>query len=117
EPTWFDLLARDVWHWFIGLFTNEGGADLGPLPLIIVSVVIVGAFVAALIVWGRPRASRSIRRRDRDLLGSRDDRTAAQLRGDAERSAKAGSWDAATILRFRAIARALLERDLIDPAP
>ncbi|WP_152176265.1 DUF4129 domain-containing protein, partial [Mycobacterium tuberculosis] len=26
-------------------------------------------------------------------------------------------WDAAVILRYRAIARSLLERDLIDPAP
>ena len=72
--------------------------------------------MVALIIWGRPRASRSIRRRT-DLLGERDDRTAAQLRAEADRAAKSGDLDSAVVLRFRAIARALLERDLIDPAP
>ncbi|WP_243224879.1 DUF4129 domain-containing protein [Microbacterium sp. CIAB417] len=117
QPTWFDLLARDVLRYLTDLFTPEGGGQVGPLALVIVCIVIVAALVAALIVWGRPRASRAVRGRGRDLLGDRDDRSAAQLRADAERSARSGDWDAATILRFRALARGLLERDLIDPAP
>lgn len=117
KPTWFDLLARDIGRFIADLFDSEGGVNLGPAGLIIVAVVIVAALVAALIIWGRPRGSRAVRRSRHDLLGERDDRSAAQLRADAERCARAGDWDAATVLRFRALARGLLERDLIDPAP
>ena len=117
KPTWFDLLARDIARFIADLFNGGNTASIGPSALIIVSVLIVAALVVALIVWGRPRAPRAVRRPRADLLGANDDRSAAQLRADAERSAKAGDWDAATILRFRALARGLLERDLIDPAP
>ena len=117
KPTWFDLLARDVVRYLNDLFTPEGGGQVGPLALVVVCIVIVAALIAALIVWGRPRGSRAVRATGRDLLGERDDRTAAQLRADAERAARSGDWDAATILRFRALARGMLERDLIDPAP
>ncbi len=117
KPTWFDLLARDIGRFIASLFSGDNTANVGPSALIIVSVIVVGALVAALIIWGRPRAARSVRRPRVDLLGADDDRTAAQLRADAERSARAGDWDDATILRFRALARGLLERDLIDPAP
>lgn len=117
KPTWFDLWARDVARFFAELFTAGPAGAVGPVATIVISVVIVAALVAALLVWGRPRASRAIRRGRGDLLGARDDRTAAELRAEAERSARAKDWDAATVLRFRALARGLLERDLIDPSP
>jgi len=117
KPTWFDLVARDIGRFFEDLFSADNGANIGPSALIIVSVIIAGALIAALIIWGRPRSSRAVRRARADLLGASDDRTAAQLRSDAERSARAGDWNSATIFRYRAIARSLLERDLIDPAP
>lgn len=117
KPTWFDLVARDIGRFLADLFSSENGANIGPSALIIVTVVIVAALIAALVIWGRPRSSRAVRRARGDLLGESDDRTAAQLRSDSERSARAGDWNTATILRYRAIARSLLERDLIDPAP
>lgn len=117
KPTWFDLVARDIGRFIADLFTSDNGANVGPWALIIVSAVIVAALITALIIWGRPRSSRAVRRARTDLLGEQDDRSAAQLRADAERSARDGDWDTATILRYRAIARGLLERDLIDPAP
>ncbi len=117
KPTWFDYLAEDVAEFISGLFSPEAGQQVGSTALIIVSVVIVAALITVLILWGRPRASRRVKRRGTDLLGERDDRSAAQLRADAERSARDGDWDAATILRFRALARGLLERDIIDPSP
>lgn len=117
KPTWFDLVARDVGRFLADLFSSQNGANIGPSALIIVSVIVVGALITALIIWGRPRSSRAVRRVRSDLLGVDDDRSAAQLRADAERSARDGDWDTATVLRFRAIARGLLERDLIDPAP
>lgn len=117
KPTWFDLLARDIGRFFADLFTSEGGANVGPTALIVVSVIIFAALVAALLIWGRPRSARVVRRPRGDLLGVDDDRSSAQLRSDADRSARNGDWDEATILRFRAIARSLIERDLIDPSP
>jgi len=116
KPNWFDQLAADVADWFFGLFDGDGTGAVAPLALTMITIVVVAAVVVALIVWGRPRASRSVRGRT-DLLGEKDDRTAAQLRADAERRARDGDWDGAVVLRFRALARGLLERDLIDPAP
>jgi hypothetical protein len=117
KPTWFDLLARDIARFIADLFNPDNSAGIGPSAFVIVTVVIVAALITALVVWGRPRRSRAVRRGTGDLLGASDDRTAAQLRADAERSARDGDWDAAVVLRYRAIARSLLERDLIDPAP
>ncbi|WP_226532642.1 DUF4129 domain-containing protein [Microbacterium paraoxydans] len=117
KPTWFDLLARDVGRFLADLFSADNSAGVGPAALVIVIAIIIAALIAALIIWGRPRSSRAVRRGHTDLLGEADDRSASQLRSDAERRAREGDWDAATILRYRAIARGLLERDLIDPAP
>lgn len=117
KPTWFDLMARDIGRFLGNLFSSDNGANVGPLALIVVTVIIVAALIAALIIWGRPRGSRTVRRARTNLLGAQDDRSAAQLRADAERSARDGDWDTATVLRYRGLARSLLERDLIDPAP
>lgn len=117
RPTWFDLLARDIGRFLADLFNSDNSAGIGPSALIVVCIIIVAALVAALIIWGRPRRSRAVRRAGGALLGADDDRTAAQLRTEAERSARGGDWDEATVLRFRALARGLLERDLIDPTP
>lgn len=117
RPTWFDYLARDIGRFFRDLFSTDTSNAVGPIGLIIVCIVIAAAVVAALIIWGRPRRPRAVRRARADLLGAADDRSAAQLRADAERAARTSDWDGAVVLRFRALARDLLERDLIDPAP
>lgn len=116
KPTWFDEFIASILNWLTDLFTPRGAGGFAPLAVTVVVIVIIAALVVALLVWGRPRASRAVRRRG-DLLGERDDRTAAQLRAEAERRAREKDWDGAVVLRFRALARALLERDLIDPAP
>lgn len=117
KPTWFDLVARDIGRFLADLFSSENGANIGPSALIVVSIIVFGALVAALVIWGRPRRAQAVRRPGAGLLGADDDRSAAQLRADADRCARGGDWDEATILRFRALARGLLERDLIDPSP
>lgn len=116
KPTWFDEFVAGIVQWVVDLFNGKGTGNLAPVFLTIIVVVIILALVVALLVWGRPRASHSAHRHA-ELLGARDDRTAAQLRADAERSAKEHAWDAAVVLRYRALARGLLERDLIDPTP
>lgn len=116
KPTWFDRFVSDVIEWLFGLFTPDGSGSVAPVAITLIVIVLIAALVVALLVWGRPRASQAVRRRT-DLLGERDDRTAAQLRSDAERRAREQDWDAAVVLRFRALARGLIERDLIDPTP
>lgn len=116
KPTWFDEFISGIVTWFFSLFTERGAGGLAPVAVTVIVIVIIAALVVALLVWGRPRASQTVRRR-RDLLGERDDRTAAQLRAEAERRAREQDWDEAVVLRYRALARDLMERDLIDPAP
>ncbi|WP_353112070.1 DUF4129 domain-containing protein [Microbacterium sp.] len=116
KPTWFDELWRAIGEFFANLFSNGNASGVAPLAIVVIVLILLAAVVVALVVWGRPRSSRTVRRSGQ-LLGERDDRSAAQLRADAERAARDGDWDAAVALRFRAIARGLLERDLIDPAP
>ncbi|UJP11455.1 DUF4129 domain-containing protein [Microbacterium sp. KUDC0406] len=116
KPTWFDRMSRAILEFLGGLFSSDGSGAVAPFAAVLIVLVIVAALVVALVVWGRPRASRAIRRRAH-LLGEADDRSAAQLRADAERAAREGEWDAAVTLRFRGLARGLIERDLIDPAP
>ncbi|MFT4157059.1 MAG: DUF4129 domain-containing protein [Microbacterium sp.] len=117
KPTWFDLVVRDIGRLIADLFTPGTGTAVGPAALIVVGVLIFAALVAVLIIWGRPRRAHAVRHPTMTILGADDDRTAARLRTDAERAAKSGDWDEASILRFRALARGLWERDLIDPAP
>lgn len=117
KPNAFDLWARDLAHFLADLFSADGGGQVGPFGIIIVALVVVAALVIALLYWGAPRRSRGTRRPNMDLLGASNNRSAAQLRADAQRRADAGDWEEATILRYRAVARSLWERDLIDPAP
>ncbi|WP_460800546.1 DUF4129 domain-containing protein [Microbacterium sp. GXF6406] len=117
KPTWFDRLAEDVADFIASLFSAETGQSAGGFALVIMIIVLVAALVTVLILWGRPRRSQRMRRGVTDLLGERDDRSAAQLRADAERAAQREDWDAATVLRFRGLARGLIERDVIDPSP
>src|SRR5690606_16142455 len=98
-------LAEDVAEFFSNLFSPEAGQQVGSTALVIVIIVVVAALITVLILWGRPRASRRIPRGGSDLLGERDDRSAAQLRADGDRRAREGDWDAAVIRRFRALAR------------
>lgn len=117
KPTIFDLWARDIGRFLADLFTAEGGGQAGPWAIVVVILIVLAALLVALLTWGIPRRSRAVAARRGTLLGASDDRSAAQLRADAERAARAGEFAEATILRYRALARGLLERDLIDPAP
>ncbi|MBS1697951.1 MAG: DUF4129 domain-containing protein [Actinobacteria bacterium] len=116
KPTLIDQWARAVVDFLIGLFTPQHAAGLGPWAAIVIGIVLVAALIVVLLIWGRPRRSRT-RAVGSVLLGSADDRSAAQLRADADRAARDEDWAGAIVLRYRAIARSLLERDLIAPAP
>ncbi|PRB01285.1 hypothetical protein CQ044_17475 [Microbacterium sp. MYb64] len=116
KPTLIDQWARAVIDWLIDLLTPQHAVDLGPWAAIVIGALLIAALIAVLLIWGRPRRSRT-GRTGAVLLGSADDRTAAQLRADADRAAREGDWTEAIVLRYRAVARSLIERDLIAPAP
>ncbi|MBS1906706.1 MAG: DUF4129 domain-containing protein [Actinobacteria bacterium] len=116
KPTLIDQWARALVDFLNDLLTRDHAAGLGPGAAIVIGAVLVAALIAVLLIWGRPRRSQS-RPAGSVLLGAADDRSAGQLRTDAERAAREQDWAEAIVLRYRAIARAMIERDLIAPAP
>ncbi|HWM16534.1 MAG TPA: DUF4129 domain-containing protein [Microbacterium sp.] len=116
EPTPFDRVARAVGDFFTSLFSVQLDGGWGPWVAIIAAVVIVVVIVAAFLVWGVPRATgRS--RATHALFGADEQRSAAELRRDAASLAAEGEWSAAIVLRFRALARGLVERGAVDTPP
>ena len=67
---------------------------------------------------GRARAPRAARpRTPTALFGEAETRSAAELRRAAASHAAKGEWDAAIVLRFRALARGTVERGVVDTPP
>lgn len=117
EPNVIDRMARAVSEFLANLF----GADVpagwgGPLALII-GLAVVALIVVAFLIWGRPRLSPRSSAAPLELFGEAERRSAAELRRAAAGHARAREWDAAVILRFRALARGVAERGVVDPAP
>ncbi len=117
EPTLFDRLARAIADFFASLFDVQLGGGWGSAFAIIAAIVVAVIIVAALLVWGVPRATRRAATGVGELFGEAEGRSAAELRRAATSHADAGEWDAAVIVRFRALARGLLERDVVDVPP
>lgn len=117
EPTLFDRAARALWEFFQGLFSTEVSDGWGAtLALIGVGVVIV-LIVVAFLIWGLPRSTRRAAAPRSSLFGDAEERSASELRAVAGSHAARGEWKDAIILRFRALARALDERGLVDTPP
>jgi hypothetical protein len=115
KPTWFDRLSAAVRDWFASL--QIGGLEGPPLVgFLVVLAVVLAVVLVAFLVFGLPR----LRRRSAvtgDLFGTNDARSAAELRAAANQLAAAGDFAAATAEMFRAIARGLAERVIVDTAP
>ncbi len=116
EPTPFDRFAQAVGDFFANLFSGRLPEAFAPWLAVVVVAVIVAIAVAAILIWGRPRSPARSRRTSAEL-GQDDTVAAAELRRRAAAAADAGHWDDAIVLRFRAIARDLAERTLLDPVP
>lgn len=115
QPNWFDRLANALWEWLTSLNVDPGEGDdrVGVVLLIVLAVAVL---VAALLIFGRPvRQHRS--RATGDLFGADDQRSAEQIRRDAEASARAERWAEAVADMFRAIARGLSERTIVTTLP
>ncbi|RKT36368.1 uncharacterized protein DUF4129 [Microbacterium sp. AG1240] len=114
EPNLLDRAARAVVEFVGGLFNGQLTGDWGPVAAIVIAVLVAVLIVAGTLIWGRPRRSARLPSLATPLFGDTDARTAADLRRDAAAAASAGEWNDAIVLRFRALARALAERTLVE---
>ncbi|MHC3000533.1 hypothetical protein OB08_15825 [Microbacterium sp. HJ5] len=117
EPTPLDRLARAIAEFFEGLFSTELSGGWGSAVAIVAAVVVILVIVVAFALWGVPRATRRARRDAPALFGDAEHRSAAELRAVAASHAKKEEWEAAIVLRFRALARGCSERGVVDTAP
>lgn len=117
QPNAFDRASLAVIKFFENLLNPDLGEGNGGIVIMtIVSLLVITAIVVGVLLWGKPRASRRLRSAQM-LLGEDDRLSAGELRRASERSARAGEWSTAMTQRYRALARGLVERELLDPAP
>lgn len=117
EPTLFDRIARAIGEFFERLFSTQLEGPWGSTLAVVAAVVAIVLIVAAFLVWGVPRATRRSRVAVAELFGEAEARSAAELRAAAESHAARRDWDAAIVLRFRALARGLAERGVLETPP
>ncbi|WP_350347287.1 DUF4129 domain-containing protein [Agromyces sp. G08B096] len=117
EPTWFDLAAQAVRDWLIGLFQGGVGLPGGILPVLAVLLVVV-LVVVGILVFGVPRLRRRRGGGGRaPLFDDADTRSLAELRRAADAAEAAGDYGLAIEERFRAVVRALVDRELVRAHP
>lgn len=116
EPTALDRIARAVAEFFASLFSAEVPQLWGPWAAVAAAVIVAVVILAAFLVWGVPWATGRARART-ELFGAVEERTAEELRRDAAARVARGDWDGAIVLRFRALARGLTERGIVDTPP
>ncbi|QIG38286.1 DUF4129 domain-containing protein [Microbacterium sp. 4R-513] len=117
EPTLFDRIARAIAEFFERLFSTQLDGPWGSTAAIVAAIIVVLLIVGAFLVWGRPRATHRSRVAVAELFGETETRSAGQLRADAESAAARRDWDAAIVLRFRALARGAVERGAVETPP
>ena len=117
HPTPIDRIARAVQEFFERLFNSHVDTTLGLWLAVAIAVVLLALIVAAVIFSGRSRLSRRAAPAAHDLFGDSESRTAAQLRRASASAASSGDFDEAVILRFRALALGLVERELVELVP
>ncbi|MGV9770183.1 DUF4129 domain-containing protein [Microbacterium sp. NPDC003461] len=118
EPTLIDRIAQAIGEFFANLLRVGVGAEWSPLLTLVVIVVIAAVVVLGLLIWGRPRSAHRARAASSSVLFGEDEtRSAAELRASAAEHAAAGRWDQAVIERYRALARGMEERDVLDALP
>ncbi|KQQ28021.1 DUF4129 domain-containing protein [Frondihabitans sp. Leaf304] len=115
RPGLLDRAASAFWDWVTSLrFGSVEGAPA--LVLVVLLVVVAAVLVVVFVVYGLPRLNRR-GVADGALFGVDDSRSADDLRTSAARAAASGDHAQAIIEQFRAVARALDERDLVTTSP
>ncbi len=115
KPTWFDRLSKSIGDWVASLRLPESDNVSQWGSLVLVVIVIIGLAVAFWF-FGMPRLRRRSQVTD-SLFGAAESRTAAMMRADAQKAARAGDHARAIEEMFRALARGLSERTLVDMTP
>lgn len=115
EPNAFDLAMQAIRDWIASLFEGATGLP-GPLLALFAVIAVAVLVVIGLLVFGLPRLRRR-RTPAAPLFDDADRRGLATLRRAATAAAAAGDWPLAIEERFRALARGLVERDLIRVHP
>lgn len=121
KPNLLDQLAQQILNWLDDLFSWVASAGQGtqtgtPVGLLAILIPVLVIVVLAFLIYGVPRLNRRSRVTGA-LFGEDDDRDAAAMRRDAERSAAAGDYATAIAELFRALARGLAERTLVTTYP
>lgn len=116
KPSWFDRLSKAFFDWLTSLTLPGGDGLTGWLP-VVVTVVVLGALAAAVLVFGVPRWNRRSRLGGDGLFHEDDRRSAADMRAAAEEAAGRGDWDLACEEMFRSLARGLSERTVLALTP
>ncbi len=115
QPGLVDRAVRWVMDRLGDLLDRAGGAGTG-YGLVVGLVVVAAAVVLALLLAG-PVRRRARRQAAAGAVFGSVLRTAAEHRQAAEQAARAARWDVAVQERFRAVARALEERVVLDARP
>jgi len=111
------LLERAVRALLDGLGRLDAPSGSSPLRAVaLVLLLLALAAGVALAVRAVGRTSRTARGRSRPVLGAGAPSAAAH-REAADRAAAQGRWEVAVAERFRALVRALQERDLLASSP
>jgi hypothetical protein len=117
-PGWW----QDFLDWLDRLLMGGGNSQTpafenGQTVVIVIVIVLIAALlVVAFVIFGLPR----LRKRSKvtgDLFGEDDDRSALELRTEAQRAADAGDYTAAVVELFRSLARDLAERGIVVTFP
>jgi Domain of unknown function (DUF4129) len=115
DPTLYERVQRWIGDLLARLLVRAVQVAPGGPWGVFVFVIVVAAIVA-LAVWRRGAVARTGSRPELALFGD-DDRSADEMRAEADRAAAAADWVRAVQERFRAVVRGLEERTIIDRRP
>jgi len=112
QPSLWDRLREWLGELWARLFGSS--ADLGPVLMPVVVLLVVALAVGVALLLGGPVRRRRLRGRDSVEVLDGDVRTAAAIRAAADAAAARGDFRAAVLDRFRAIVRSLDERAVLE---
>lgn len=106
---WVNEMYRRLLDWLTGNTPDSGPLSNGQLT----ALIVIAVLVAGIVVWAVLGPVRSRSQQRRSALFVEDERTAAEVRAEADAFAAAQDWTAAYAALFRAMIRTLSERGVI----
>ncbi|UUT35707.1 DUF4129 domain-containing protein [Microbacterium elymi] len=117
RPTPVDRIARAVQDFLSSLVGGQAPDAWGLWLALAVAAILIALIIVSAILAGRSRLARRGSSAATELFGDTETRTAAQLRRAAASAVADEDWGQAVILRFRALARGLVERRAVELVP